>query len=139
MSEQKEEWAVVELMGHVRVAGKLSEVERFGSKMGRIDIPIAPDPACMCKGTGRIPGLGDEPEHACPQCGFRFVTQFFGGGSVYRITAVSEEAARAVARSCQPEPVHAYELPRLTADVSREREDNFDDDEDDAPQYEPPY
>lgn len=84
-----EEWAVVELMGHVRIAGRLTEEERFGTKLGRIDIP---------RGEG-------------------FVTQYFGGASVYRVTPVSEEAARAVARRSQPEPVHRYEL--LPAPESR--------------------
>ena len=32
-------WAIVELMGHLRLAGLLSEEEHFGAKMGRIDIP----------------------------------------------------------------------------------------------------
>ena len=33
-----ETWAIVELMGHVRVAGFVTEEERFGVKLGRIDI-----------------------------------------------------------------------------------------------------
>jgi len=65
----EEVWAVVELMGHARLAGRLTEEEKFGAKLGRLDIP---------KGDG-------------------FFTQYFGGGSVYRITLVDEAAARAVA------------------------------------------
>ena len=38
-----ETWAIVELMGHVKLAGKLSEEERFGVKMGRLDIPAKVD------------------------------------------------------------------------------------------------
>jgi hypothetical protein len=38
-AEAAPEYAVVELMGHVRHVGRLTEVDRFGSKMGRIDIP----------------------------------------------------------------------------------------------------
>lgn len=37
------EWCVVELMGHVRMAGLVTEVELFGSKQGRIDIPMEMD------------------------------------------------------------------------------------------------
>jgi hypothetical protein len=68
-------WAVVELMGHVRMAGWVSEQERFGSKLGRIEIP------------------NDEGS---------YVTQWFGGGSVYRLTACDEATARAVAHLSAP-------------------------------------
>lgn len=81
-----EQWAVVELMGHVRIAGRLSEVEMYGGKLGRIDIPDAGG-------------------------GF-FTTQFFGASSVYRITLVEEAAARAVAYHNQPKPVYQWELPQ---------------------------
>lgn len=77
-------WAIVELMGHVRLAGRLTEEEHFGAKLGRLDIP---------KDDG-------------------FVTQFFGGQSVYRITPVAEEVARAVAARSTPEPVHSWEMPK---------------------------
>lgn len=80
-----EGWAIVELMGHVRIAGYVREVTQYGAAMGRIDIP----------------GEGDKP----------IATQFFGGASVYRITPVSEEAARAVAARSWPEPVYHWELP----------------------------
>jgi len=33
------EWAIVEIMGHRRHAGRVREVERFGAKLLRIDIP----------------------------------------------------------------------------------------------------
>jgi hypothetical protein len=77
-------WAIVELMGHVRIAGRVSEEERFGAKMGRIDIPT----------------------------GDGFTTQYFGGSSVYRLTPTTEEAARLVAKQNQPRPVHAWEFPK---------------------------
>ncbi len=92
MNEQKgtrapfEAWAVVELMGHVKLAGKVTEQEVLGSKLGRIEIP-------QKDGT--------------------FVTQFFGGASVYRISPVSEEVARHVALNTTYMPISAWELPRL--------------------------
>jgi hypothetical protein len=89
MTTVTETWAIVELMGHVRLGGRLTEEERFGVKLGRLDIPS----------------------------GETFVTRFFGGSSVYCITIVSEEAARAVAQRT-PEPVQPWELPKqLTATV----------------------
>lgn len=87
MSEQQgtfQSWAVLELLGHVRTAGLVSEQELFGTKMGRIDIPTADG----------------------------FVTQFFGGSSVYRLTPTTEEIARSVAARNQPAPVHRWELPK---------------------------
>lgn len=81
--EQGIGWAIVELLGHVRLAGRVSEEEHFGAKLGRLDIPMH---------------------------GGGYTTQWFGGGSVYRLTAVSEEIARAVALRNQPEPVQRWEL-----------------------------
>jgi hypothetical protein len=62
------------------------------------------------------------------------VTQYFGGGSVYRITVCDEATARAVAANAGPSPVHAYELPRL-ARKEGEADPQFRhyDDDDDAP------
>lgn len=36
-------WAILELMGHVKLAGFVTEEELFGGKIGRIDIPGADD------------------------------------------------------------------------------------------------
>lgn len=87
MSEQTaktfDQWAILELMGHVLLAGRITEEEHFGSKVGRIDIP---------NGDG-------------------FTTQFFGGGSVYRLTPTTEEIARKVAAGSQPVPVSLWESP----------------------------
>lgn len=88
MSEQPntfDSWAIVELMGHVRLAGRVTEESHFGAALGRIDIPTAGG----------------------------FVTQYFGGSSVYRITPTTEEIARAVAAHNQPQPAHRWELPQV--------------------------
>ena len=77
-------WAVLEKYGHIRLGGYITEEQRFGGTVGRIDIPMA-DGSTM--------------------------TQFFGAKAVYGLTPVSEEVARAVAALAQPEPVHRYELP----------------------------
>lgn len=103
--QDAETWAIVELMGHVKVAGRLSEEEKFGSKLGRIDIPTAEG---------------------------GFLTQFFGGGSVYRITFVSEQVARDVARRNTAAPVASWDYPKqLTAAPSPSMFDHDDDDHDD--------
>jgi hypothetical protein len=98
-------WGILELMGHVRMAGQISEEERFGSKVGRIDCPSSESP----DGTG-------------------FVTVYFTAASVYRLTACTEEAARAVAYRSVPRPVHQYELPAPTPAGKRRLYDDDDDD-----------
>ena len=58
----------------------------------------------------------------------------FGGGSVYRITAVTEEVARHVAKSSQPAPVSSWDFPKpaLTHQpTDRVREDFDEPDHDD--------
>jgi hypothetical protein len=98
-----EQWCIVELMGHVRMAGKVTEQELFGTKLARIDIP-SPD-------------------------GGQSVTQYFGGSSVYRITPVTEELARAVAAHNSPAPIHIWELPKGLKPAPG------DDDDDDEPEF----
>ena len=79
-------WAVVELMGHVKMAGLVSEVSAFGVVLGRIDI-FGPDA--------------------------NYVTQFFSGQSVYRLTPTSEELCK---RMHSPEaPVSPWDLREATA------------------------
>jgi hypothetical protein len=111
-------WAIVELMGHVKLAGKLSEVERFGSKMGRLDIPN--DGPCDCPNAHKTQLY--DPTVPCDKChgaGFvrRFITQFFGGSSVYRITHVTEAVARQVAKKNDPAPVHPWDFPKQLGTV----------------------
>lgn len=102
--EPGDTWAIVELMGHVKIAGKLTEVERFGAKMGRLDIPTADG----------------------------FVTQFFGGSSVYRITPVSEDVARHVAgRSINVEPVSPWDFPKRLVAADPVKASDYDTDHDD--------
>lgn len=97
VKEGFDSWAIVELMGHVKIAGHVTEAEVFGSKMGRVDIPN--------KDGG-------------------FTTQFFSGGSVYRLTPTTEEIARAVACRNQPAPVYEWELPKALIGASVSEDDS---------------
>lgn len=83
-------WAVVELMGHRRVAGYVTEREVAGQPMLQIDIP-RPDGAQA--------------------------TQIYSGAAVYAITPTTEEIATAVALNNQPTPVHRWELPAAKPDA----------------------
>lgn len=69
MTEQNDTWAIVELMGHIAIAGRVTKPGDYGG-LWQIDIP-----------EGEV-----------------YRTEFFGSQSVYRIRIVSEEIARAYAR-----------------------------------------
>lgn len=96
LSDTTTEWAIVELFGHVRTAGRISEVERFGGKMMRLDVP------------------GDGGGIAA--------TQYLGNAALYRVTVTTEEIARQVAQLARPEPVHRWELT-ATAEAVDDAED----------------
>lgn len=81
MSEPFAEWVIIELLGHRRLAGYLTEQEIAGASFLRLDVPADPP-----------------------------VTQYYAPGSVYAITPTTEEIARAVARGSRPSPVRRWEL-----------------------------
>lgn len=81
-----EEWAILELMGHRRLAGKITDAVIGGGTFLRIDIPMADD---------------------------KWTTHYYSPQSVYCISPVSEEIARLVAKNNQPAPVHRWEFPQL--------------------------
>jgi hypothetical protein len=63
-------WALVEQMGFRKTVGKVAEVEQYGTKMLRLDIP-------------HMNGTGAE----------EWTTRFCGGPSLYQVTPLSEEVA----------------------------------------------
>lgn len=118
--EQKEQpdgfgfWCLLELMGHVKMAGFVTEEERFGVKMGRIDVPATD---------------GEEP-----------FTQYFGGSAVYRMTPITESMALAFATRNRPRPVHVYELQasmtrRVVHDFENDVDYEFEDEDHGPPDY----
>lgn len=117
-------WCILELMGHVRLAGFVTEAEMFGGVLGRIDVPKT-ETCPLCCGTPLIPII----EGACPckECKDGKVektyTQFFGNSSVYRLTPVSEEVARHVANTVQAAPVSAWDFPKA---LTHQSEDDAD-------------
>jgi hypothetical protein len=85
IEEQKfEAWGLLELFGHQRLAGRLSEQAIGGCSFIRIDVPA----------------VGDAPEY----------TRFFTNGAIYGMTVTSEDVARRIAESLRARPVSAYEL-----------------------------
>lgn len=86
--ERFEGWAILELMGHRRLAGWVTETELAGAGMIRIDVPD--------RSTDHV---------VAPP-----VSQFYSPAAVYALTPTTEDLVLAVA--ARPAPVHAYELPR---------------------------
>lgn len=82
MTEPYEGYAIVELMGHRRLAGRVSQAEQYGVAMLRLDVP------------------GDD--------GQIVASQFYGGQAIYAVTPCT--AAVAVARRTPDAPT-ALALP----------------------------
>ncbi|MCA9876832.1 MAG: hypothetical protein KC442_03590 [Thermomicrobiales bacterium] len=85
-----EGWGILELMGHRRLGGYLSEVTVAGVAMVRIDVP--------------------HPQHV----GEMVATQLYSGQAIYGITPTTEEIARAIAQGA-PQPVSRWDLRALEA------------------------
>jgi hypothetical protein len=98
-----EGWAILELMGHRRLGGRISEATIAGGAFIRIDIPH-PNAIGM----------------------FR-ASQFYSPSAVYAITPTTEEVACAIGRRA-PEPVSRWELPALpeTSDDDADALDEYE-------------
>jgi hypothetical protein len=84
MEEKFESFAILELMGHRKLAGKVSETTIFGGVLIRIDIP------------------GKDGNTA---------TQFYSPAAVYCITPTTEVLAKAYAQNNKPQPITKWDLP----------------------------
>jgi len=84
-AETLEGWAIVELMGHQRTAGRISERSIAGSNLLQVDVPLSDT---------------------------EFRTVFYGGSAIYALHPTDEKSARLMARSLGARPVYQYELDR---------------------------
>ena len=84
--EKVEFWAIVEIYGFKKVAGKVSEVTAFGGTFMRIDIP-GPDGSIVAS-----PHYGDK--------------------AIFSFTPVTERIARDFAKANQAEPVTVWDIPQ---------------------------
>ena len=82
--EKFESWAIVELFGHSQIAGKCSEQNIAGTNMLRVDVPE----------TDKNPPF----------------TRLLGHGAVYAINPVTEEVAKAWAKSLQVQPITVWDV-----------------------------
>lgn len=95
MTEEKAptdpQWMILELMGHRRLAGLVSEQTFAGAAFVRIDVPQPVD-----------------EQNTAPWV----ATQFYSPSAVYCMTPCREELARKIAAGARPAPVTEWDLPR---------------------------
>jgi hypothetical protein len=96
------EWCILEIMGHQRYAGFVSEQAIGGSSFVRIDVP-------------EVDGLP-----AFSKC--------FGAGSIYCITPVAEAIARDLVKKLRQVPMSIYDLPVAARERLYGPHDDGDDD-----------
>lgn len=117
--QKLQSFAVIEMMGHRKIVGLVTESDISGGQLLRVDVLNA----------------DGEAER----------TEYIGVGSIYCLTIVSEEAAKAVAARNAPRPAWAWNLPQraqlqsgeesardaeLIIQSEREAESDWDDDDD---------
>lgn len=81
------EWALVEIMGHKRIVGKVSEQVIAGQGLLRVDVPEVN--------------------------GNKAFTQFYGMQSIYCISPTTEALAMRMIQQWRPEPVSQFDLAQL--------------------------
>lgn len=96
---------MVELFGHQKIVGQVSEATLAGGAFLRVDVPA----------------FNGAPAF----------TRYFGPSAIYSMSPVTEEVARGLMDRYRNEPVSRFELPQLadkvTSPVQPESEDNFED------------
>jgi len=82
-----DQWAIIEIMGHQRYAGRVTEQSVGGCNFVRVDVPPVND---------------KQP-----------FTKLFGQSSIYCITPVDEETARAAAGEFRQQPLDEWSARRM--------------------------
>lgn len=103
-NEKFEQWCVVELFGHQRIAGKVSEQVIAGQGFIRVDVPA----------------VGGKDGY----------TKLYGSGAIYAISPVDEETCRLAVANVYQAPVEPYHfratvqksLPGFVEDEDEEEE-----------------
>lgn len=77
-------WALIELFGHNRIAGKCSEQNIAGTNFLRVDVPETKNNAAF--------------------------TRFLGHAAIYAINPVTEEVAIELAKNIDAKPIEAWDI-----------------------------
>lgn len=88
MNDQKLDlWALVELFGHSKIAGRCTEQNIAGANMLRVDVPE----------TSTQPAF----------------TRFFGSAAIYAINPIDEQTARFMADKLQVKPIESWNISEV--------------------------
>lgn len=96
----KRQWAIVELFGHQRIAGELSQEAFGGDTFVRIDVPEVSYPEDVY-----IDGRREVQTHTIPAH-----TKLFGAKAIYGIEIVDEPTAMLAAHGFKRAPLTVYAL-----------------------------
>lgn len=80
------EWAIVEVFGHRRHAGRVREEEKFGAKLLRIDVPELVAPAAA---------EASKPIEFTVE---RWTSHWYGGASIFSLTLTDEASVMKINR-----------------------------------------
>lgn len=132
-----EQWAIVEVMGHARFAGYVTEQPIAGSSLIRVDVPEIPERKEIRKqwlwDAEKKRDVAVDGEVIIQ--GSPAFTKLFGVGSIYAITPCTEEAARKAADHDRSPKVIPIGLPaqRQLGTGDPDDGDTKDDDDNDPP------
>jgi hypothetical protein len=80
-------WALVELFGYTKIAGKCTEQNIAGTNMLRVDVPETKEQPAF--------------------------TRFFGSAAIYAINPVDESTARFYAERLEQKPIQAWDVKEM--------------------------
>lgn len=95
--DQTPQWAIIELMGHIRYGGLVSKDNQFGTAMLRVDVP---------------------------QKDGSFVSQLINPSSLYRVTMCEERIARLAAEQGDAKPLNSWEMRHLLPPPAPDQTEN---------------
>lgn len=107
-SQQKfEQWAIVDVMGHQRYVGRVTEQVIAGQGFVRVDIPKTSEVEAW--------------------------TKLIGTASIYAITPVDKDIALQMAERAKEKPIEAYQLTAKMIGAASQHEIPFHEDDDELP------
>jgi len=96
--ESFDSWALVELFGHQKIVGRVTEATMAGGAFLRVDVPAVEENKAF--------------------------TRFYSPGAIYSINPITEEIAMGLVQRYRHEPVSQFELPQLTEKTGYSQEEN---------------
>jgi len=94
-ADKFEEWALLELFGHQRLAGLVTEIQLGGASFVRVDVP------------------GDTKKAPSK------LTRMYNPSAIYSITPVTEETARMLAKQIVAEPITRWDVQEMVREAKK--------------------